>query len=70
MARGAMAVRCVAPCATWVSTGAVQYAGERTARCACASLQWGPSLACAIVGGGAVLFLMIRVSPAPRQPEP
>ena len=28
MARGAVAVRRVAPCATWVSTGAVQYGGE------------------------------------------
>ena len=51
MARVAVAGRCVAPCATWVSTWAVQHAGERTARCACAGLQWGPSLACAIVGG-------------------
>ena len=48
--------------------GAVQYAGEGTARCACAGLEWGPSLACAIVGGCSIV-LMIRVSPAPRQPE-
>ena len=31
MARGAVAVRCVAPCATWVSYGAVQYGGGGTA---------------------------------------
>ena len=70
MARGAVAVRCVAPCATWVSYGAVQYGGEGTARCACAGIQWGPSFGYAMVGGIQCCFLMIRVSPAPRQPEP
>ena len=70
MARGAVAVRCVAPCATWVSYGAVQYGGEGTARCACAGIQWGPSFGYAMVGDIQCCFLMIRVSPAPRQPEP
>ena len=32
MARGAVAVCCVAPCATWVSYGAVQYGGGGAAR--------------------------------------
>ena len=70
MARGAVAVRCVAPCATWVSYGAVQCGGGCTARCAGAGIQWGPSFSYAMVGGIHCCFLMITVSPAPRQPEP
>ena len=69
MARGAVAVCCVAPCAVWVSYGAVQYGGWDAVRCACAGSQCGPSFGYAMVGGIQCCFLF-RVSPAPRQPEP